>query len=258
LLAASAGYAFWQVKERQQMLDQALVQATSVENEKQTLETDLKKTREEFDAARKAHEDALSLKGQELDTAIASLKEKTEELAKESDKIRDMQTQVDASAVLKEEKERLANELKALKTTSQETEGQINKAKEDVERLTQELANRKTAPAQPATPPIAIAIDIDSESTNKPSAAQSQPNQERSSVERMPKKKTSPFAWLRLGRHENGKNKGRWYFVAPDGFTSPLYASSEMAVRAAELRAGHPQPDLEKVGAITEVRYSGK
>jgi hypothetical protein len=52
------------------------------------------------------------------------------------------------------------------------------------------------------------------------------------------KERDRPIPWVKLGRYETGENKGRWYFVAPDGYVSPLYSSREQAISEAEYRAG--------------------
>lgn len=49
------------------------------------------------------------------------------------------------------------------------------------------------------------------------------------------------IAWVKLGEYQSGENKGKWYYVGPDDFTSKLYPSRKEAIEAAEKRLGVTQ-----------------
>lgn len=49
------------------------------------------------------------------------------------------------------------------------------------------------------------------------------------------------IAWTRLGEYKTGENKGKWYYVSPDGYISKLYTTRKEATDAAENRSGYTQ-----------------
>ena len=242
-LAAFSGYEFLQAKELQGKLVDAQNLTASANKTNQTLESDLKTAREGLAAESKAHESAISEKDQELTAARTKAGEASEELAKETEKNKELLAKVEAAIPAIEEKDRLVNEVAELKKANEELDGQKVKAMEEAERLTQELASRKSAIAAPAASiqdmPSPVKTLVKTE--DQPEVSEK-------------KTRGTKLAWVRLGKYENGKNKGRWYYVAPDGFMSPLYSSRESTIYQAELRAGFAQPDLETPEQIkTEV-----
>jgi hypothetical protein len=57
------------------------------------------------------------------------------------------------------------------------------------------------------------------------------------------------LAWVRLGEYKSGENKGKFYYVSRDGYTSELYSTRKEATEAAENRTGYTQPKLRNVTA---------
>jgi F0F1-type ATP synthase membrane subunit b/b' len=95
-----------------------------------------------------------------------------------------------------------AAEVDSLNSTYRELAKGMAKVEDEVRRLSGETASRKKSSSV-------------SKSTQKPASA----------VERS------------VVQIANGPNKGRWHFVAADGFRSPLYGSREGALRDAKLHA---------------------
>ncbi len=233
-MAAFTGYEFLQVKGLHGQLIDAQNLTASANKTNQTLDTDLKAARAELAAESKAHESAISEKDQELTAARTKAAESAEALAKEAEKTKELLEKVETANSAIEEKDRLVNELAELKKANEELDGQKVKAVEEAERLTQELASRKSATVAPA----ALVPDMPSP-VKTSETTQDQP---KVSVK---KARGTALAWVRLGKYETGKNKGRWYYVAPDGFMSPLYSSRESAIYQAEQRASFARQDLE-------------
>ncbi|MES2440225.1 MAG: hypothetical protein V4584_14240 [Verrucomicrobiota bacterium] len=96
----------------------------------------------------------------------------------------------------------LADDLAALKSTYRELAKGMAKVEDEVRRLGGEKAGRKT-----------------------------------SSTVSKPTQKTPSALERSVVQVASGPNKGRWHFVAVDGFRSPLYASREGALRDAKLHA---------------------
>jgi hypothetical protein len=253
-LVAFSGYEFLQARGLQEQLDEANNYAASTIQTNQTLESDLKKAREGLAAEGKAHEVAMSEKDEELKAALAKAEGTAEELAKESEKTKGLLEKIEAANAAGQEQARLEGELAELKGSNQELANAKVKIEEEMQRLTREADKSKPMPSTPSTSSMFAA-------TQAPApAAESNPtrNDEEPEV-REERKKSNSLAWVELAKYETGENKGRWYFVAPGGFVSPLYFSREMAVRAAELRAGHPQPRFgTDAGTRGAGVYSGK
>ena len=231
-LAALAGYGLIQGNEQKQLLDNANAAATAVGNTNEALDSDLKKAKKDMADAQEAHKDTISKKDEELREAKAKATEESDELAKQEERTKKLQSKIDAANSAVEEKERLQSELTELKSAKEELADQKARAEQEVLRLTGELTSRKAGTplsgenqeAPSPTKPSVIRDDKPETSEEKPRGLQ--------------------LAWKSLGKYETGKNKGRWYFQTPDGFVSPLYGSREMAVYQAELRAGFPQPKI--------------
>ena len=145
---------------------------------------------------------ALSKKDTEIEEARADSKRLAENLAKEEEKNRILQAHADKAAAAVQTKASLAGDMDSLKSTYRELAKGMAKVEDQVRRLSGEVASRKT-----------------SSSVSKPT--QRTP----SAVERT------------VVQIASGPNKGRWHFVAVDGFRSPLYGSREGALRDAELHA---------------------
>jgi hypothetical protein len=231
-LAGLSGYGFIQGKERQQMVDDANANVAKVEQSNKALDSDLKKARKDMADAQEAHKDTISKKDEELREAMAKATEASDELAKQEEKAKEFQSKIEAANSAIQEKKQIESALDELKKENEEIAGQKARAEQEVLRLTGELTSRKTVPLvsvpnQDAPSPTKLSVVR----KDKPEVSEEKPQ-------------GLPLAWKILGKYETGKNKGRWYFVAPDGFVSPLYGSREMAVYQAELRAGFPQPKI--------------
>ena len=192
VLAAVSGYQLLQAKESERLLDEAYDKVTTVETSRKNLESDLKK--------------ALSKKDMEIEEARADSRRLAENLAKEEEKNRILQAHADKAAAAAQAKVSLAGDMNSLKSTYRELAKGMAKVQGEVQRLSGEVASRKTSSSV-------------SKPTQKPPSA----------VERTVRQIAS------------GPNKGRWHFVAVDGFRSPLYGSREGALRDAEIhtRTGH-------------------
>ena len=145
---------------------------------------------------------SLSEKDLEIEEARADSRRLAENLAKAEEKNRILQAHADKAAAAVQTKASLAGDMDSLKSTYRELAKDMAKVEDEVRRLSGNAASRKTSSSV-------------SRSTQKaPSAV------ERSVVQ--------------IAR---GPNKGRWHFVAADGFRSPLYGSREGALRDAKLHA---------------------
>jgi hypothetical protein len=218
-----------QAKEDRRLLAEASANATALETRKQDLESDLKDARSALAAATKAQEDAIASKDREIELASANAREANEKLANEKETSIKLQAKVDEAYAAVQALENLERELVSLRTTTQELEAGKAKAEAEVLRLTVALASPTTPPPSSGPTPAPRPTADEYEEAEKP----------------IQRPQASGLAWVRLGKYETGPNKGRWYFVAPDGFISPLYRSREIAVQQAELRAGFRQPDLK-------------
>ncbi|MEO5713041.1 MAG: hypothetical protein ABIT37_06095 [Luteolibacter sp.] len=145
---------------------------------------------------------ALSAKDMEIEEARADSQRLAENLAKEEEKNRILQALADKTAVAAQAKASPGGELDSLKSTYRELAKGMAKVEDEVRRLSGEVASRKTSSSG-------------SKPTQRPTSA----------VER---------SVLQIA---SGPNKGRWHFVAADGFRSPLYGSRVGALRDAELHA---------------------
>lgn len=145
---------------------------------------------------------AMSEKDVELEEARADSQRLTENLATAEEKNRLLQAHADKAAAAAQVKAGLAGDMDSLKSAYRELAKGMAKVDDEVRRLRGEVASRKT-----------------SSSVSKPT--QKAP----SAVERS------------VVQIASGPNKGRWHFVAADGFRSPLYGSREGALRDAELHA---------------------
>ena len=188
VLAAFSGYQLLQAKESERLLDEAYGKVTTVETSRRNLETDLKKALSEMDM--------------EIEEARAASQRLAENLAKEEGKNRILQAHADKAAAAVQAKASLAGDMDSLKSTYRELAKGMAKVEDEVRRLSDKGASRKT-----------------STSVSKPT--QHPP----SAVER---------TVLQIA---SGPNKGRWHFVSLDGFRSPLYGSREGALRDAKLHA---------------------
>lgn len=245
-LAVLSGYEILQVKERQQMILDSQTTAATLQKTNKTLDSDLRKAREDLGNALKEHQDAISKKDGELRDAKTKAAEASDELAKQEEKVKELENKIEAAGKAVQEKERLESELTELKKGNEDLVGQIAKAEQQVQRLTDELASRKivtpvsTPPQDPPPPTRTSETRVD-----EPEVSEERP-------------RGGALAWRRLGKYETGKDKGRWYYVAPDGFVSPLYDSRELAVYQAELRAGCRQPDFGMSGRMGAGANSNK
>lgn len=170
------------------MLDEAYAKVATVETSRKNLESDFKKT--------------LSEKDVEIETARADSQRLAENLAKEEEKNRILQAQADKAAAAVQAKACLAGDVDSLKSTYRELAKGVAKVEDEVRRLSDKAASRKTSSSV-------------SKPTQKPLSAA-----ERS-----------------VAQITTGPNKGRWYFVPVAGFRSPLYGSREGALRDAGLHA---------------------
>jgi phage shock protein A len=136
----------------------------------------------------------------------APLPRLAENLAKEQEKNRILQTNADKAAAAAQAKASLAGDVASLKSTYRELAKDMTKVEDEVRRLSGELASRKK-----------------SSSASKPT------------------KKPPSAAERSVAQISSGPNKGRWYFATGNGFRSPLYGSRAGALRDAELlaRTGH-------------------
>jgi uncharacterized protein YhaN len=234
--AAFSGYALVQAKDLQDELGEAENQVASASQANKALESDLKMVRDELDLANKDHESAISEKDAELKVVQAKADEVSEELAKQAEENKELLGKIEAADAAVQEKALLEAELAELKNTNQELADDKAKAEEEVQRLAVEVEKRNSrpsAPSAPSTPSVPlVAKTTPANADRTPISYQ----EEEEPAERRKPRYTQ--AWVRLGKYETGENKGRWYYVAPDGFTSPLYGSRELAIRNAELRAG--------------------
>ena len=146
--------------------------------------------------------EALSKKDMEIEEARADSQRLAENLAKEEEKNRILQAHADKAAAAVQAKARLAGDMDSLKSTYRELAKGMAKIEDEVRRLSGEVASRKKSSSV-------------SKPTQKPTSA----------VERS------------VVQIASGPNKGRWHFVAADGFRSPLYGSREGALRDAKLHA---------------------
>ncbi|MEO5916430.1 MAG: hypothetical protein ABIS50_19495 [Luteolibacter sp.] len=144
--------------------------------------------------------EALSKKDLEIEEARADSQRLAENLAKEQEKNRILQAHADKAAAAVQAKVGPGGELDSLKSTYRELAKDMAKVEAEVRRLSGEVASRKTS----------------------------------SSVSK-PKQKTPSAVERTVLQISSGPNKGRWHFVAADGFRSPLYGSREGALRDAEL-----------------------
>jgi hypothetical protein len=231
-LAALSGYGLIQGNKQKQSLDNANAAATAVGKTNEALNSDLKKARKDMADTQEAHKDTISKKDKELREAKAKATGASDELAKQEERVKELESQTEAANSAVEEKERLQSELTELKSAKEDLAGQKARAAQEILRLTGELTRPKTVtpvsvPNQDAPSPTKPSVRRE----DKPEVSEESP-------------RGLPLAWKILGKYETGKNKGRWYFVAPNGFVSPLYGSREMAVYQAELRAGFSQPKI--------------
>ena len=226
-LAAFSGYEFLQAKDLQDQLGEAGNQVASASQANQALKSDLKKVRDDLELANKDHESAISEKDKELRAALAKADEASDELAKQAEENKGLLGKIEAADAAVQEKALLEAEIVELKSTNQELTDEKAKADEEAQRLAGEVEKRSSPPSVPVV------------SKTTPASADR-------AITRYQKETDSPVrrqtdnaqAWVRLGEYKTGENKGRWYYVAPDGFVSPLYGSRELAIRNAELRAG--------------------
>jgi predicted nucleic acid-binding Zn-ribbon protein len=224
-LAAVSCYALVQWKENQGLFEEADAKVTEVVATKQNLATELKKAGEDYAAALKSHEQTIAAKDQEIEDALTKASESAGKLAEEAKNLEALQTKVVEAEEALQAKGKLESEIDALRGENEELTGLNDKANAEVLRLNEILEKKPLegvkAPQQ-ATVPGEIAESPMEEKVNPPVARPM--NRQR--------------AWVRLGKYETGENKGRWYFVAPDGYQSPLYLSRDIAIHQAELRAG--------------------
>ncbi len=229
-LAALAGYGLMQGNELKESLDKADSTVVVVEKGSKALNSDLEKTIKNLADTREEHEGAISKKDEEISEAKAKANEAADELAKQEQKTKELLGKIEAANSIVEEKERLANELVNLKKEKEDMDRKNASNIAEAERRAQELSNRK-----PETK-----FSIPTKDTHAPRKTSEIKENKPQSSEKKPKE--LKLAWNSLCKYENGKNKGRWYFEAPDGFVSPLYDSREKAIYEAELRAGFRQP----------------
>jgi hypothetical protein len=231
-LATLSGYGLIQANEHKQLIDDANANVAKVEQTNKALDSDLKTAIKDMADAQDEHKDSISKKDDELREAKAKATEASDELAKQEGKVKELESKIEAANSAVQEKAQIENALVELKNKNEEIADQKARAEQEVLRLTGELSSRKTV-----TPVSGQNQDVPSPTItsvireDKPEASEENP-------------RSLQLAWKRLGKYETGKNKGRWYFEAPDGFVSPLYGSREMAVYQAELRAGFPQSEI--------------
>lgn len=226
-LAALSGYEYLQTQDLQEQLGEAGNQVASASQVNQALESDLKKVRDELDLANKDHESAISEKDTELKAALANAEKASDEMAKQAEENKELLVKIEAADAAVQEKALIEAELAELKSTNQELTDEKAKVEEEVQRLESELAKRKPTPSD------SVAIKTTQPKADRPLISydeETEPTQRRQPV--------NTLAWVRLGKYETGEKKGRWYYVAPNGFVSPLYGSRELAIQNAELRAG--------------------
>ena len=224
-LAAASSYAFVQWKESEGLFEEADAKITEVTATKQNLEAEVKKAGEDYAAALKSHEQAIAAKDLEIEDALTKARESADKLAAEAKNLEALQTKVAEAEEALQAKGKLESEIEALKGENEKLTGINDKANAEVLRLNEILEKKPLenvkAPQQ-ATAPSEIAESLMEEKVSPPVAT--------------PMKRQR--AWVRLGKYETGDHKGRWYFVAPDGYQSTLYPSRDIAVHQAELRAG--------------------
>lgn len=228
VFAALSGIMLYQSITLKSALGDETTKAEAALKTSAALESDLKNALDERTAVDKSHAEALTSKERELASAVAKAEKVTLELEGESANVKDLTTKLKDAA---EERERLEGELASLKETNMELTDVNAKA-------APEVRGPKNEPDAPLTAPTVI--ETRAPISTHPTKILVSPVVAVEHAEQ----KSQTFAWLRLGKFENGPNKGRWYFVAPDEFVSPLYNSRWQAVVQAELRAGVRQPVL--------------
>ena len=210
-LAAFSGYEFLQNRDLQEQLAEAPTQPTTVIQTNQGLESDLNKMREELDSATKAHTSAIS----EKDQALSAVEEETRQIRKkleaEEGKIKGLVGKVEATDAAIQEQARLEAALADLKNTNQELQEELRLSIAEVGRLNAKLTSRvdrsSTAPASKIAPAPVL---------------------------------SAKRATFDLYTVPMGENRINFYFIAPDGFKSGLYPSSEAAIQAANARGFKP------------------
>lgn len=229
-LAAFSGYESLQARDLQGQLVEADNQSNSAAQANKSLESDLKIAREGLASQNEAHESVISEKDRKLKEALAKAEEKSDELAKQAEENKELLVKIEAADAAIQEKAFLDGQLAELKNSNQELANEKAKAEEEVQRLAGEVEKRNSTPSSPSIPVVPKTTPKKSDRTRNRYEEETE-----SPVRRQPR---NTRAWVRLGKYMTGKNKGHWYYVAPNGFVSSLYGSRELAIRNAELRAG--------------------
>lgn len=215
---------------------------TTLKRDNSTAVSNLESTKEDLERARtEALEirSELDSKQSALDAAITerdSLRtSSTNDLARKDEEIRDKNTEIaQLSSEIEDLKQRLEDAGPVIEVPQEELaelREKNQKLKADLERersrsTAQVGTESRPSPTTESSRTLGNSSSFQPVLTEQPVARQN--------IRRGP-------AYVRLGEFKTGRNKGKWYFVAPDGFSSPLYSSRDQAVLAAELRAGHPQ-----------------
>ncbi len=131
VLAAFLGYELLQAKESERLLDEAYGKVAKVETSRKNLESDFKKT--------------LAKKDMEIEEARADSQRLAENLAKEEEKNRILQAQADKAAAAVQAKASLAGDVNSLKSTYRELAKGVAKVEDEVRRLSDKAASRKTS-----------------------------------------------------------------------------------------------------------------
>lgn len=226
-------------------LDETAVQKERAEQSAETSSKNLEKLKNEIEEAKKDHQLQLQTKESEVAKAKEDAKTAADELEQATAKAKSLQSQLDDVTEKIGNFEKLEAEMASLKAQNNDLAQAKAAAEADARRNSEALANR--APQAPRVQDVERRLlDLTS-----PTQRSTPPKEDDSDNAKHEAPKRAILAWVRLGKHENGRNKGRWYFVAPDGFKSPLFTSQEEAIRQAELRAGCKQPPI---GVVPEVR----
>ena len=233
VLLGISGYQYYQGSELRQSLAETQGRTEAADVSNKDLASKLAQVTDGRKADAKGHAASLADKEQEVAKASEKAKGLSDEIERETAKGKELESKLaaalgEASEMprLKEDLEKQQQENKALAKRETEARAELEKLKLTAKTLPQPGPEPFDA-TQPNPPPV----------KNLPISPE-------------PKMPVG-LAWVRLVRYENGENKGRCSFQAPDGFVSEYYPSRAAAVAAAELRAGVKQPPLLNVSATS-------
>lgn len=229
-LGALAGLQFVSGKERQERLDAASARSSALEKAKRGIESERDRIRNDAEVADSQLDHELAAR----ETTISELQHKLQAKDKELDnalgEIRGLKSKVSSNTPSIGESRVSLPELNELKASNDELTAENATLKAKLERLESNAPQRLTSISSNPGNPDRLAKDI--HPAREPSNSKN---------EVPPSPRSSGRAWTRLGTFKTGESKGKWYYVAPDGYQSPLYRSREEAIHEAELRSAHQQ-----------------